>query len=203
MEKLTRLYLLLLVTLLLTGCTVTGNSSSNSDLTIKPYPLSTKETLLISKTGVDQINYFELTGTLADHEDLEFFVEVYEHGAFKENILSTSGSPESKFKKHLLSFATSRSLKDDDSHMKILLGSGNSLASGSYMHNMTGYSFSQLIGDKVQLEKNKPIYLVAWVGSTNGQLRTIGSEKGELPEGIDEAELALLYKVVLTDHARE
>ncbi|MEK5332669.1 hypothetical protein [Lysinibacillus sp. FSL W8-0992] len=47
--------------------------------------------------------------------------------------------------------------------------------------------------------KNKPVYLVAWLGTTKNELRTVGSKNGELPAGLEEAELAFLYKVLWTD----
>ena len=64
---------------------------------------------------------------------------------------------------------------------------------------MTSSSFSKLVGEKVTLEKDKPVYLAAWLGTTKNELSFGGGENGELPSGIEEAELAFLYKVLWTD----
>lgn len=64
---------------------------------------------------------------------------------------------------------------------------------------MTSSFFSNLISENVTLMKNKPVYLVAWLGTTKNELRTVGSKNGELPAGLEEAELAFLYKVLWTD----
>ena len=64
---------------------------------------------------------------------------------------------------------------------------------------MTSSSFGKLVGGKVTLEKNKPVYLAAWLGTTKNKLSFGGGNKGELPSGIEEAELTFLYKVIWTD----
>ncbi|WP_231630228.1 hypothetical protein [Lysinibacillus sp. ZYM-1] len=58
--------LFIVITLLLTGCAgvEAEKSPSNSKLTTESYNMSEKETLLISKTGVEQIKFFKLNGTL-------------------------------------------------------------------------------------------------------------------------------------------
>ena len=53
--------------------------------------------------------------------------------------------------------------------------------------------------ESISLEKNKPIYLAAWLGTTKSELNSGRSENGEPPSGIEDVELAFLYKVLLTD----
>ena len=55
--------------------------------------MSEKERLLISKTGVEQIEFFKLNGTLKEEGDLQFSVEVFEKGKFKEELLQESNPP--------------------------------------------------------------------------------------------------------------
>ena len=81
----------------------------------------------------------------------------------------------------------------------MISGIPSGLATTNYSINMTSSSFSNLVGEKVTLKKNKPVYLSAWLGTTKNELRSVGSENGELPAGIEEAELAFLYRVVWTD----
>ena len=189
--------LFIVFALLLTGC-AGGEEKSPSKLTIESYNMSDKETLLISKTGVKQIEFFKLNGTLKEEDDLQFSVEVFEKGKFKEELLKTTNSTQPKFKDDLISFSIS-DIGDEDDTLKILSGIPSGLATTFYSSNMTGFAFSKLIGKKVTLEKNKPIYLAAWLGTTKNSLRAIGEENGELPEGIEEYELTFLYKVLWTD----
>lgn len=192
--------LLITFTLLLTGCAGVEKekSPSNTKITIEPYNVSEKERLLISKTGVEQIEFFKLNGTLREDDDLQFSVEVFEKGKFKEELLKTTGEIETRFKESLISFGISDRLNEDHS-LKLINGIPSGLATTHYSNNMTVYSFSKLVGEKVTLEKNKPIYLAAWQGTTKNRLRSGGEGHGELPPGIEEAELAFLYKVLWTD----
>lgn len=192
--------LFIIFTLLLTGCTDVEKEKppSNTKITIESYNMNEKERLLISKTGVAQIEYFKLNGTLKEDDDLQFSVEVYEKGKFKEELLKTWGAIETKYKDSLISFGIS-DISGEDHSLKLLNGIPSGLASKFYSYNMTGYSFGKLIGEKVTLEKDKPIYLAAWLGTTKNSLRSVGGENGDLPPGIEEYELAFLYKVLWTD----
>lgn len=186
--------------LILTGCTVAeqGKSPKIDKITIEPYILSEKESQLISKTGVGQIEFFKLNGALKGYDDLQFSVELYENGKFKEDLLKTSVEPETKFKDSLISFGISDN--GDESHsLKLITGIPSGLVSANYSNNMTSSSFSKLVDEKVILEKNKPVYLAAWIGTNKNSLRSVGSDNGKLPEGIEEAEIALLYKALLTN----
>ena len=142
--------------------------------------MSEKERLLISKTGVEQIEFFKLNGTLKEDDDLQFSVEVFEKGKFKEELLKTWDEPETKYKDSLISFGIS-DIENEDHSLKLINGIPSGLATTIYSNNMTSSSFSKLVGEKVTLEKNKPIYLVAWLGTTKNELSSGGGENGELP----------------------
>ncbi|AGK54496.1 hypothetical protein [Bacillus sp. 1NLA3E] len=197
--------LFIIFTLLLTGCAGVEKEKEkqlpNANITIEPYNMSEKESLLISKTGVDQIEFFKLKGNLKEDEDLQFAVEVYENGKQKEELLTTSNEPQRKFEDTIISFGISN-IKDKDQSLKLIAGIPSGLVTANYSNNMTSSSFSKIVGEKVTLERNIPVYLVAWVGTTKNELRSVGSEKGKLPEGIEEAEIALLYRVIWTDNEK-
>jgi hypothetical protein len=198
-------FLFIIFTMLLTACAGVEKEKplSNKNLTIKPYQLSEKESLLISKTGVRQIEFFKLNGTLKKDDDLQFSVEVFENGKFKEELLKTSDEPGTKFKDSLISFGIND--KENEGHsLKLIAGIPSGLASTNYSkNNMTISSISLLVDKKVTLEKNKPVYLAAWLGTTKNSLSSIESDNGELPKGINEVEIAILYKVLWTDHEKK
>lgn len=194
--------LFIIFTLLLTGCVGVEKENekpiSNTKITIEPYKMSEKEELLISKTGVEQIAFFKLEGNLKEDDDLQFTVEVYENGKLKEESLSSSNEPQTKFEDCIVSFGINN-INDKDHSLQLISGIPSGFATTNYSNNMTSSSFSKLVSEKVTLEKNKPIYLAAWVGTTKDKLRTVGSESGELPAGIEEAEFALLYRILWTN----
>lgn len=186
--------------LFLTGC---AGIKSSPKVTIEPYTLSDQEDLLINKTGVDAIDYFSLTGTLEDDYDLQFFVEEYENGEFKQELLSTFDEVENTFKKELISFGINTIQEEDSVFLNVLAGTPSSLLSTNYVNQMSTSSTGALINEKITLEVNKPIYLSGWVGTNANSLRSIGNEvNGEFPVGLEEAEKALLFKVILTDEKR-
>ena len=192
--------LFIIFTLLLTACTAVEKeeTASNTKLTIESYSMSDKEKELISKTGAGQIEFFMLNGNLEEHDQLQFSVEEFENGQFKRELQRTSDGPATNFKDSLISFGIS-GIEEAGPSFKLLTGIPSGLVTENYSHNMTASSFSKLVGGKLTLEKNKPAYLAAWVGTTKNSLRSVGSENGELPAGIEDAEIALLYKVLWTD----
>ncbi len=198
--------LVIIFTLLLTGCVGVEKEKDkplpNAKVTIEPYNMSEKERLLISKTGVEQIEFFKLEGDLKEDDDLQFAVEVYENGKFKEELLTTSDEPKTKYEDSIISFGISN-INPENLSLKLITGTPSGLVTANYSNNMTSSSFSKLVGEKVSLEKNKPVYLVAWVGTTKNELRSVGSENGKLPAGIEEAEIALLYRVIWTDNEKK
>lgn len=196
--------LFLIFGLLLTGCTDTVNqkSSANATITIEPYNMSKKEKLLVSKTGVEQIEFFKLDGKLQENDDLQFAVEVYENGKIKEELLSTYGEPTTMFEDSIISFGIKYTNNENHS-LELLAGIPTGFAATNFSNNKTMSSFVKLVGKKVILEKNKPVYLAMWVGTTKNELSTFGGEKGELPANIEEVETALLYRVIWTDSEKK
>ncbi|MDQ0230655.1 hypothetical protein [Metabacillus malikii] len=213
MPKNIKVCLFFIFAMMLTGCASTEikqpenetkiethkqTTIQNSKLTIEPYNISEKESMLISKTGVNQIEYYTLEGTLKEGEYIQFAVEVYENGKRKSELLTTSDEMIPKYENSIVSFGISNSTGEEDS-LKLLTGTPSGLDTTDYPNNMTVSTFRKLIGEKVTLEKNKPIYLAAWAGTTKNGLSFGGNENGELPTGIDEAETVLLYRVLWTD----
>ena len=197
-------FLFLIFTLLLTGCggVAKEKSPSKTKITIESYNLSEKERVLIRKTGVEQIEFFKLNGTLKEEDDLQFSVEVYENGKFKEELLNSWGASETKYKDRLISFGVS-DISGEEHSIKLLSGVPSGLTSRFYSSNMTGFAFGKLIGKKVTLEKDKPIYLAGWLGTTKNSLRSVEEQDGELPEAVEEYELTFLYKVLWTNKDRK
>ncbi|KMY52702.1 hypothetical protein AC623_00815 [Bacillus sp. FJAT-27231] len=199
MRHLVKRGILLIFILLVTGCKEQAPSSTK--LTIEPYLLTDKEEELISKTDAANTKFFKLNGTLKKGDDIQYAIALYEKGKFKQNLLLSFGELESRFQDEIISFGTS-DIGTDNPSLKLLEGVPNGLNTTEFEHSMTSWSFSNFIGDKITLEKNKPIYLAGWSGTTKDSMRSLSSENGELPEGIKETEIALLYKIKWTD-ARE
>ena len=192
--------LFIIFALLLTGCVdeAKDESPSKTNLTIESYSVSDKEKLLISKTGVQHIEYFKVNGTLKKEDDLQFSVEVYENGKFKEEGIKSRGAIQTNYKDSLISFGAMDNGGEEPS-LKMLFGIPAGLSSTTYTNNMTGYAFTKLIGEEITLEKDKPSYIAGWFGTATNSLRTIGEINGKLPEGLEDYELVYLYKVLWTD----
>jgi len=204
-------YLFIIFALLLTGCVRVEKEEKSlekekspltTQITIESYNMSEKESLLISKTGVGQIEFFKLNGTPKDEDQLQFSVEVFKNGKFKEELLKTWDGPETKYQDSFISFGISN-LENEGQSMKLITGTPSGIATTVYSNNMTSSSFGKLVGGKVTLEKNKPVYLAAWLGTTKNELSFGGGNNGELPSGIEEAELTFLYKVIWTDKEKK
>ncbi|WP_397538192.1 hypothetical protein [Rummeliibacillus pycnus] len=145
-----------------------------------------------------QIEFFKLNGTPKEDDELQFSVEVFKNGKFKEELLKTWDGSETKYQDSFISFGIS-DIENDGHSLKLIIGTSSGIATTIYSNNMKSSSFSKLVGEKVTLEKNKPVYLAAWLGTTKNELSSGGGENGELPSGIEEAELTFLYKVLWTD----
>lgn len=204
-------YLFIIFALLLTGCVRVEKEEKSlekekspltTQITIESYKMSEKENLLISKTGVEQIEFFKLNGTPKDEDQLQFSVEVFKNGKFKEELLKTWDGPETKYQDSFISFGISN-LENEGQSLKLITGTPSGIATTVYSNNMTSSSFGKLVGGKVTLEKNKPVYLAAWLGTTKNELSFGGGNNGELPSGIEEAELTFLYKVIWTDKEKK
>lgn len=190
--------LLLILALLIVGCTEEAKEESKSDsaLTIEHYKVSENEGALVRKTGVELIEFFKLNGSLNEEkEELQYSVEVYENGKFKEEILKSVSAPSTDQKDSILSFG----VKDDAPTLEIIAGLPFGVSTAPFENHMTGHTFTTLVGKKITLEKDQPIYLAAWLGTKTNQLRTVGEEKGKLPKELEDYEVALLYKVLWTD----
>ena len=194
--------LLIIFSVFLTGCADVEKSPPSTNLTIEPYNLSEKESLLINKTGVGRIEFFMLNGTLKEDEDLQFSVEVFENGEYKEQLFRTYGGLETNFKDSIISTGINNNTSDEDKVLQIINGYPSGITTTYYPNEMTASSFSKLIDEKIILEKNKPIYLAAWVGTTQNSLGLGGSGNGELPSRIKESELAIVFKIVWTDEEK-
>ena len=194
--------LFIIFALLLVGCSdeAKEKTPSNTKLTLESYSVTEKEKSLIQKTGVEQIEYFELNGTLKEEDDLQFSIDVYENGKFKEELLKTQGATETNFKDILISFGVANTKRDgQEQSFKLLSGIPLGLTSTNYSNDMTAFTFGKLLDKKITLVKDKPIYLAAWLGTTKDMLLTVGEVNGELPEAVEDYELAFLYKVLWTD----
>lgn len=190
--------LLLMFAFLLVGCTeeTKEESKSSSVLTIKHYKVSENEEALVKKTGVGLIEFFKLNGSLnEDNEELQYSVELYENGKFKEEILKAVSAPSTDDQGIILSFG----VKDDAPTIEIIAGLPSGVSTVPFENKMTGHTFTTLVGNKITLEKNQPIYLAAWLGTKTNKMRSIGEEKGKLPAAIKEYEVALIYKVIWMD----
>lgn len=201
-----RYLFIIFAALLLTGCVSVKKEKSlekekslaTTQITIESYNLSEKENLLISKTGVEQIEFFKLNGTPKEEDQLQFSVEVFKNGQYKEELLKTWDGPETKYQDSFISFGIS-DIENEGHSLKLITGTPTGIATTVYSNNMTSSSFGKLVGEKVTLEKNKPVYLAAWLGTTKNKISFGGGNNGELPSGSKEAELTFLYKVIWTD----
>lgn len=190
MRKGIRCIMFLMVVLFLASC-----SATQKEITIEPYELSDKEQALISKTGIGNIQYFILNGDLDADEDLRYTVELYEEGEFKTELFASFGTVHSTFEETIISFG----VDVKDGITKLIMGTPSGLSTSDYQYEKRAYSFGPLLNEKVTLEKNTPIYLAGWQGTSKDILRSLSSESGELPDRLEDAEIALLYKVVLTE----
>ena len=97
-----------------------------------------------------QIEFFKLNGTLKEEDDLQFSVEVYENGKFKEELLKSWGVIETKYKDSFISFGIS-DLRNEEHSIKLLSGIPSGVVTKFYSNNMTGNAFRKLVGKKVSV----------------------------------------------------
>lgn len=152
----------------------------------------------MSKTDVDQIDFFHLNGSLAKDQDLRFSVEVYKNGELAGELLSTQSEVKTEFDDTLLSFAIERFEEDEQRFLKLIAGIPSGKVTTNYDNTMKATTSTSLIKEKVQLELGKPVYLSAWAGTTKNEFEVIGSWNGGFPKGMEDKELAFLYKMVWT-----
>lgn len=189
---------------LLVGCSfLSPKDPSVETLSIKPYKLSEHEGVLFMKAGADIPQFFTVNGEIAEDEDLKYSVEVYFNGKFKEELLLTSSMFNKQFKEELIAFNVA---EFDEKQIKILLSYPSGSTSTIYPIEVAnlGRSFGSLIGTDSTLLKDEHTYLAAWVGSKGTLHRSVvPSDDGGLPEGLENYDIALLYKVVWTDAGRD
>jgi hypothetical protein len=190
--------LLLLVVLLLSGCT---GGKSGSGLTIAPYSVSEEEQALISKTGVGAIEYFKLDGKLAENEDLQFFMETYKDGKLTDDQVYSYGQVEKEFNQVLISFGV-----DQQEHqITFLNGFEDGLTERvEEIEGVSASSFTSFIEKKKKLIKNEDVYLTAWIGTKGSTLEGISlNEDGTLPDDLEGADAGYVFKMRWTDYKEE
>ncbi|WP_113927657.1 hypothetical protein [Bacillus sp. P14.5] len=195
--KRTAVFLAVLTAFLLNGCT----EKDSNDISITPYPLSEEEQTLISKTGVDAIQFFKLNGELSENEDLQFAMETYKDGVLAEDQIYTKGQVEKEFNEDLISFGFDR----QDNDLIILNGMVNGLLENQHdIEGMDSSSFSSFISEKTKLVKDEAVYLVSWIGSKGNALEGLSiNEDGSLSESVKMADTAYVFKIILTDYKKE
>jgi hypothetical protein len=191
--------LLVILTAFAAGCS--GEKEEDSQLTIEPHPLSEEEKTLVSKTGIDGIEYFDLNGKLDEGDDLEFSVDIYKEGQLTDEGASSFGQIEKEFENALISFGYNKGEEEVD----FFIGSMDGLLETyDETKGIGAWSFTSLLNEKVNVVKDRSVYLAAWIGTEGSELRTVGlDEDGSLSDGIDEADLAYVLKVTMMDMGKE
>ncbi|WP_421382783.1 hypothetical protein ACOJQI_01200 [Bacillus salacetis] len=191
--------LLILFLVLLAGCA--GVKDEGSTISIKPHSLSEEEEILISKTGVDGIQFFKLDGTLEEVEDLQFAMEIYKDGKLVDDRVYTHGQVEKEFDQALISYGIDR----QDNKITFLNGIINGLIEQTEdVDGVQASSFTTLLNEKKKLVKDEAVYLTAWVGTSENGMEAVSiNEDGALSDDIESAEIGYVFKVTLTDYGKE
>lgn len=180
---------------LLSGC------GSTEQLTVEPYDLSDKEIELVSKTGAGSIEYFKLNGKVDKGNDLVFSVETRKKGKLVGDEVRSSGDYERNYKDTLISFGTSNIGSEDDV-LNLMIGVPSGVARTEQPNKMMASTMCRTIDSKIILTKEKPTYLAVWKGTDENSMSCSPGEDGGLPQGLEEADVAYLYKVLWTDAKR-
>ncbi|WJY27236.1 MULTISPECIES: hypothetical protein [Sporosarcina] len=199
MKRIALYVAVLLAVLTVAGCSNTEKEgASQSAVSVKDYSPTDRESELISKTGINQVEYFTLNATLAEGEDLQYSVEVYRNGKLSEERTKTYGDPERNYKDAIISFGVD-GFNDEEGPFELINGVPGGTGTSSYPNMMTSFTFNKLVKGKIDLVKDKPVYLASWQGTTKDSLSSHTNETGELPEGLEDSELVFLYKLLWTD----
>lgn len=190
--------LLLFFAAFVTGCS--EDQQNSADLSVEHRTLNEEEKVLISKTGIEGIEYFELNGTLAEGDDLPFSVEIYKNGKLVEDNVYTYGESEKDFNQAIISHG----YKKRENTIDFFNGMVNGLSETHYDSEGVGaWSFTSLLNEKTELVKDKDVYLAAWIGTKDNELSSVSVDgDGSLSDSIEEADIAYVFKITLTD-ARE
>lgn len=165
-------------------------------ITIEPYELSEEEKTLVSKTGISFIEYFKLHGKISETEDLVFEVEFYKNGKLDHGP-KTFGMIDREFDHEIVSFGMMDYPTSEET--MITLGSPGGIVATSYEIEVSGSTYGKLLGEKITLKKDQPVYLAGWKGTNNHTVTGFHADNGQFPEDALDSELAILYKVTLTD----
>jgi hypothetical protein len=190
-----------LLILLLSGCAGVGGSMTSTKLTVEPYELSEKEVQLVSKTGAGTIEYFKLNGKLDKGDVLAFSVETRKKGKMISDEMKSWGDHNGTYKDVIISFGTSEIGSENDV-LNMMIGVPSGLVRGQQPDKMTMNTMCRTIDEKITLEKEKPAYLAMWKGTDGDSLSCATTEDGGLPKGLEEADVAYLYKVLWTDEEK-
>ena len=186
---------------LLSGCGSTEEQTSAEQLTVEPYDLSDKEIELVSKTSAGSIEYFKLNGKVDKGNDLVFSVETRKKGKLVGDEVRSSGDYERNYKDTLISFGTSN-IGSEDNVLNLMIGVPSGVARTEQPNKMMASTMCRTIDGKIILTKEKPIYLAVWKGTDENSMSCRTGEDGGLPQGLEEADVAYLYKVLWTDAKR-
>lgn len=171
--------------------------NSTSTLIVEPLSLTEHEKSLISKTGIEKIEYFTLNGGLADHDEVVLEVVTIENGKQDSFVVSTLHSNQLS-DNEIYSF----SIEEDFNNNMVSMITG--IPGGWVEHNLSlktdTSTFGSILSEKVMLEKDKPVYLAGWQGTIeNGLAGLYVKEDGTLSDYLLKAEHALLLRVTLTN----
>lgn len=191
----------MLLILLLSGCAGMEESIKSAKLTVEPYELSVEEIQLVSKTGAGSIEYFKLNGKLDEGEVLAFSVETYEKGKLFNDELKSWGDHNGIYEDVLISFGISEMGSEHDT-VNLMIGVPSGLIRDEYTNETTMYAMCKTIAEKLTIEKEKPAYVAIWKGTDGDSLSCSTTNDGGLPEWLDEADVAYLYKVLWTDEEK-
>ncbi|RIW32713.1 hypothetical protein D3H55_12590 [Bacillus salacetis] len=189
--------LLAVFVLLLSGCEAAGGRST---LTIEPYSLSESEQELISRTGVDGIQFFKLDGKLAEKEDLQFSMEIYKDGRLTDDVVYTRGQVEKEFNQSLVSYG----INQGDEQITFLNGiNGGMMEQVESIEGVRGSSFTSFIDEKTELVKDEAVYLTAWTGTKGSLLEGVSlNDEGTL-DGMEHIDTGYVFKMTWTNGMEE
>ena len=187
--------------LLLSGCSGVGGMTKSTKLTVEPYELSEKEVQVVSKTGVGTIEYFKLNGKLDKGDVLAFSLETHKKGKIISDEMTSWGDHNGTYKDVIISFGMSEIGSEEDL-LNMMIGLPSGLVRRQEPDKMTMNTMCRMIDKKITLEKEKTAYLAMWKGTDGDSLSCATTEDGGFPEGLEEADVAYLYKVLWTDEEK-
>jgi len=196
--------MLVIAVFMLAACSTSKQNVAvkTTDLTIEPLKLSSKEKTLISKTGLQFIQYYKLNGRLQKNEDLKLELVKYENGKNTGELMSTSDEPKNTFHNEILSFGTQ--LLQEEKELNVLMGIQSGISSTTQpVKNISVSSYGSVLNKKIKLIKGKPVYLAAWMGTSKNAISgNLEDAEGKFPNVMKQSELAVVYKITLVDRKK-